>query len=241
MGELNDVDGRLLLSGSSPWRCNGVLAYRRHCTSTVAHRTGIYPSVVLDTEAGRITGVSAHLPNRNYPTMGFVNACLSLHEVCSHVMDTSKLCIGGDANVQLAPRCNAAVGVHTIGPPSCERALIFAELAGALKLQAVSTVAVCNPHDICTHKPWNGSASSQTDYFSISKSLHTHASYTMELPCASDHRAVFSPIELPNQLHQQSSYAQRLPKFWYLPKKASKFDPELYSSDTPNPKIFLTI
>ena len=127
IGELIDVDGHLLLLGSSPWRCNGILVHRRHCTSIVAHRTGIYPSVTLDTEAGRITCVSAHLPNRNYPIMDFVNACLSLHEVCSHVVDTSKLCIGVDANVQLAPRSNEAVGVHTTGPPSCERPPIFAE------------------------------------------------------------------------------------------------------------------
>ena len=111
--------------------------------------------------------MSAHLPNRNYPAMDFVNVCLNLHEVCSLVMDTSKLCIGVDANVQLAPRSNEAVGVHTAGPPSCERALIFAELAGALKLQAVNSVTVSNPHDICNHKPWSGSPPSQVDYLLI--------------------------------------------------------------------------
>ena len=56
VGELIDVDGHLLLLGSSPWGCNGVFVHRRHCTSIVAHRAGIYPSVTLDTEAGRVTG-----------------------------------------------------------------------------------------------------------------------------------------------------------------------------------------
>ena len=57
-GELADVDGRLLFLGPSPWRY-GILVHRRRCTSTVAHRTGICPSATLDTEAGRITCVSA--------------------------------------------------------------------------------------------------------------------------------------------------------------------------------------
>ena len=45
----------------------------------------------------------------------------------------------------VAPRSNEAVGAHITGPPRCERALIFAELAGALKLQAVSTELVAPP------------------------------------------------------------------------------------------------
>ena len=100
VGELIGVDGHLLLLGSSPWRCNGILVLRKHCISFVAYRTGTYPSVTLDTEAGRITCVSAHLPNRNCPIMDYVNACLNLRGVCSLVMDTPKLCVGVDANVQ---------------------------------------------------------------------------------------------------------------------------------------------
>ena len=62
-------------------------------------------------------------------------------------MGTSELCIGVDANVQLAPRLKKAVGAHTAGPPIGDRARIFAELAGALQLLAVNIATVRDPHD----------------------------------------------------------------------------------------------
>ena len=218
--------GHVVVYGTSPWRCSGVIVHKRHVTCISKFSASELPSVTLEDPNENLSFVSAHLPCCTHPLEQYALSCSRLHETCALLNNNNKLYIGMDANVQMTENMSTAVGTNVSGRVApAARALVLSALAESLGLRLANTFS---QDDRCeyTHFPWNGSSPSQIDYLLTPCKAEVHTLDVLEIPACTDHRAIVADIPVapkPAVLFRSSR------KNWFLPEKLKvPVDPSLH-------------
>ena len=126
--------GHLVIYGSTPWRCCGLVLHRRHLSCLSRSVVSQIPTAILASPTGLLAFTIAHLPASQYTQEQFVLKCAELRDFLSPFSHNAKLFIGMDANVRFPAALSEAVGPHTLGGSAGLRDVCLASMAGSFGL-----------------------------------------------------------------------------------------------------------
>ena len=209
--------GHLVIYGTTPWRCCGLVLHRRHLSCLSRSVVSQFPTAILASPTGLLAFTSAHLPASHYSQEHYVFKCAELRDFLLPFSHNAKLFLGMDANVHFPASFSEAVGPHTLGGTAGLREVCIASMAESFNLRFCNTWNVCpDPgSSLHTHVPWNGSSHGQIDFLLAPKDCPVGESWTFPVPCATDHRAV--AMTVPMSFPEARRSYRKSAKSWFMP------------------------